>query len=473
MAKSKTKEKDIDITALYLSKLNKCVILSKEEEAKLGRLIEENEELLIIKCIPSIAFRQALLSLKVDIEASDVASDAHLVKYAKRLDNNSTPENIEEIRKQFLIGFALLEEGDFNEENIKTILKNIKLSSSTLHALLQPLKQQYVEIKDNEDRLARLMSFFEVEHVARLQTMIELFETDVVYRRNLILNLCSNESRILNQITQFKDLLKYEAALPASKEEILTVGDEIEAIQIEVQKHRDQLIQGNLRLVVSRAKKLLGRGLDFEDLVQEGNLGLIKAVDKFESDRNVKVGTYATWWIDQSIRRAISNKSQVVRIPVHIQDLIQRITKAQAELGQKLGRDATRKEIAKHVGIKVSEIDDLVQTAQFEVGMEDEVSSGVLTQDTIVDQHHESPFASTSKSMLGAALREALAMLTPRNQKVIRLRFGLGEAYDHTLEEIGAQMGITKNGVRQIELRAFSKFKKSPKLSTIQRELEK
>lgn len=466
--------KEIDITQLYLSKLNKCQILEKSEEAELGILIEENEDKLIKTCLKSPAFRQIVLSLKDDV----VTSDDHLIKYSKRLNDESSKEQIEEVRLQFLEAISLIEALDFSDEIASKVVQGLKLTSSTLHSLLQPLKQQYREIKENDAVVARILNFFEAKTTDRLESMLSLFETDPVYRKNLMLNLYTTESRILNMISQYRELVKYNKALPVSKEEIVTAGDEIEAIQVEVEKHRTRLIEGNLRLVVSRAKKFLNKGLELDDLIQEGNIGLIKAVDKFEAAKGVKVSTYATWWIDQAIRRAISNKSQTVRIPIHIQDMVQKITKAQVDLGQKFGRQASMREIAEQitprgnsesefrikVDAKLNEIAELMQTAQFEVGMDDEVSSGVSYNDIIADTNQESLFSSTSRSMLRDTIRDCLSELSPRNQKIVRLRFGIGEVSDHTLEEIGAQMGITKNGIRQIELKALAKFKKHKKM---------
>lgn len=465
-------KKDTDITQLYLSKLNNCKILPKDEEAKLGVLIEENEDRLVRTCMKSPAFRQTLLSLKDDVQNSD----DHLIKYSKKLTDESSKEEISNVRDQFLYALELLKAPVILD--VSKICQDLRLTSSTLHSLLQPLKQQYREIKENEEVLTRIFKFFEAKDSERLDTIIQLFETDPVYRKNLMLNLYSNESRILNQINQYRELLKYEKNLPVSKADILSAGDEIEEIQNEVEKHRNRLIEGNLRLVVSRAKKFLNKGLELNDLIQEGNIGLIKAVDKYESTKGVKVSTYATWWIDQAIRRAISNKSQTVRIPIHIQDMVQKIAKAQTDLGQKLKRQPTIKEIAQQitpqeetpdetarkVSQKMNEIAELMQTAQFQVGMDDEVSSGVSYNDVIADVNQESLFSAASRSMLRDSIRECLSELTPRNQKIVRLRFGIGEVSDHTLEEIGAQMGITKNGIRQIELKALSKFKKHKKM---------
>lgn len=466
--------KEIDITQLYLSKLNKCKILEKSEEAQLGILIEENEDKLITTCLKSPAFRQTLLSLKDQV----TSSDDHLIKYSKKLSDESSKDDVQVVRSEFLEAISLVEGSDFSEEVASKVVQGLKLTSSTLHSLLQPLKQQYREIKENEAVINRILNFFEAKTVDRLESMLSLFESDPVYRKNLMLNLYTNESRILNMISQYRELVKYDKALPVSKEEILAAGDEIEVIQNEVEKHRNRLIEGNLRLVVSRAKKFLNKGLELDDLIQEGNIGLIKAVDKYESAKGVKVSTYATWWIDQAIRRAISNKSQTVRIPIHIQDLVQKITKAQVDLGHKLGHQPSMMEIAEHltppnkngqrdyvkVNEKLAEIEELMQTAQFEVGMDDEVSSGVSYNDIIADTNQESLFSSTSRSMLRDTIRECLSELTPRNQKIVRLRFGIGEVSDHTLEEIGAQMGITKNGIRQIELKALAKFKKNKRM---------
>ena len=235
----------------------------------------------------------------------------------------------------------------------------------------------------------------------------------------------------------------------------------VSILEEQYKEDREKLIKGNLPLVVSIAKRFSRSGMDLEDLIQEGNIGLIKAVDKYEPTRNVKITTYATWWINQAIRRAISNKSKLVRIPIHIQHNLKRINQAFFALSQKLAREPTFKEIAKETELPVSVIEDLNKSALHEVGIDSELSSGLSYEDVLHDKNSETTFRKVSKSLLKEAMRVALSSLDPRHQKIIMLRFGIGTYKRHTLEEIGQKFSVTRERIRQIEKKVIEKLKEN------------
>ena len=233
----------------------------------------------------------------------------------------------------------------------------------------------------------------------------------------------------------------------------------ISEIEETVRDKREILIKKNSRLVVSRAKRFSNKGLELNDLIQEGNLGLIRAVDKFDPNKNVKVSTYATWWIDQAIRRAISNKSKTVRIPIHIQDMYNSICKSITTLTQKLGKQPSVTHISEDCGLSIEQIDSILSSALHPIGLNDEFSNGVTYEDVLADKEVESIPSQISKIVIKDKIRIALSSLIPRHQKIIRLRFGIGEIYDHTLEEIGAKFGVTKTRIRHIQNEAIEKLK--------------
>jgi RNA polymerase primary sigma factor len=187
----------------------------------------------------------------------------------------------------------------------------------------------------------------------------------------------------------------------------------------------------------------------------------MKAVDKFEPNRNIKVSTYATWWIDQALRRAICNKSKLVRIPVHIQQIFQKIHQAYFVLSQELGREPTTKEVAKHVELPENKVLDLLSTSQFEVSLDSEVSTGITFSDVPHDKESKTPFQEASHLLLKDKIKAVLSDLLPKHEMVIRLRFGLGEDKEHTYEEIGTVLKLTKQRIQQLEKKALNKVLKN------------
>lgn len=236
---------------------------------------------------------------------------------------------------------------------------------------------------------------------------------------------------------------------------------------------REQLINSNLRLVVNFAKKYLGKGLPLLDLIQEGNVGLMKAVDRFDYTRGFKFSTFASWWIKQGIARAIADQARTIRIPVHMVETINRISKASRRLVQELGREPTAEEIS-------NELDDPILTAdkirEIQTSSLDPVSiqgpvvkdeNESTMEDFIPDPSSESPVEFTTRERLHENLNKVLDQLTPREQKVIRLRYGLDDNICHTLEEVGHIFGVTRERIRQIEAKAISKLKKPSKLNLL------
>jgi RNA polymerase primary sigma factor len=369
-------------------------------------------------------------------------------------------------RKRKKLGSGLTEEldmlvvqgkskGFLTHQELQNALPDVEKSIEMLDRLYEVLMDQGVEVLDVRDDLIwsrgdRDKETYSKKTKATKKKMRNILDIDI--------NASSESPVSEDSVRMYLKEIGQVPLLNASEE--VSLSKRVEAGDVLAGR---QLAEANLRLVVSIAKKYIGRGLTLLDLIQEGNIGLMKAVEKFDWRKGFKFSTYATWWIRQAITRAIADQARTIRIPVHMVETMNRLARTQRQLVQELGREPTPEEIGNEMELEVEKVHHILKISQETVSLEKSVGDedDSLLGDFIPDDDNLSPAELSTFQLLKGDIEEVLHLLTPREQKILRLRFGLDGEWAHTLEEVGKEFGVTRERIRQIEAKALNKLKKS------------
>ncbi len=345
------------------------------------------------------------------------------------------------------------------------IFLSLKLPLPLIDTLVRKLREVLGQIKGHERRILHLAT-----RVAKMprkdfirswdgnQTNVEWVE-DMLKRKQ---KWSSALREVKDQIIAEQEAtIGLEQSMMVSLSELKDISRTMAYGEAKARKAKKEMVEANLRLVISIAKKYTNRGLQFLDLIQEGNIGLMKAVDKFEYRRGYKFSTYATWWIRQAITRSIADQARTIRIPVHMIETINKLNRISRQMLQQFGREATPEELAKEMEMPEDKIRKVMKIAKEPISMETPIGDDEDSHlgDFIEDLNAESPIDSTTNTNLMETVRDVLAGLTPREAKVLRMRFGIDMNTDHTLEEVGKQFDVTRERIRQIEAKALRKLR--------------
>jgi len=352
-------------------------------------------------------------------------------------------------------------------EEGKEIIKGIVTALPLYKGLKANLDRKDEEDLDNSDEalemslkaLDNLMIKIEIadRKIARYGTLKDLKKLVNEKKRQDNINPLQLNAIAKEVQNEYK---RVESEVGIKIDDLKAKWDRITKARILVSEAKNELITRNLRLVINIAKNYIGRGLSLLDLIQEGNIGLMRTVDKFKYEKGFKFSTYATWWIRQAITRALIDQTKTIRVPVHAIEFYNKVTKASRELTRQLGREPSKEEIAKRLEVSTEKIEAVLRAVQDPIALQTPVGDeGSKLEDFVSDKDSPSPYSDTERNNVTEQIQKILRTLTPREEKVIKMRFGIGFGKDHTLEEVGRQFSITRERVRQIEAKALRKLK--------------
>ena len=490
-----------DPISIYFEDMGKVSLLSREDEVEIARKIERGKEE-----ITKAVFRVDFILKKLHNQISKIKSGKYPIEQFIKINyNDHLPDfDWEREKKASIKNFDLiqpkikeLQELIFESYKSASEVSNIGLEDkieAKINELFGYIQQHPFHFRVIEHYAKRVRNYAykinsEREEIENLFAQSGLTEEQInKFGRILTFSPDKKEyvklksglhpdyiAELYNSLRRYKSRIKrIENVCLLPLEKLLELSDNIESWQRSIVECKKQLVEGNVRLVINIAKRYLKRGIEFLDIIQEGNSGLMKAVDKFDYRKGYKFGTYASWWIRQSISRAIAEQSRTVRVPLHMITSINKVIRASRKLTQKLGREPSITEIAEELHLSEETVVTAIKVSQRSVSLDRPVNDeeDVNFSEIIEDTESISPIQAAAMAGLHEKMEEVLSTLDKREEKIIRLRFGIGDGAPRTLEEIGNHFNITRERVRQIEARALRKLRHPSRKSTLKDYIE-